>query len=442
MKILHLPASYLPWTVGGKEVYCHTLCQELTALGVENIVAIHQNAAESPGRHRHGGVPVYVLPPLPGESRRRAAYTKIYDALPGFEALLDEVRPDAVHFHDQSGGASLSHLRAVKARGIAAVATYHSPGQTCPQSSLLRWGRIPCDGEVRLGRCTSCRLNFSGVPRPLSDAAALAEWPGVNPWSESAVARVLTSRTMTRLFRASLQEFIERIDAIVVLAEWARGVWRINGAPEEKLHLVRTGGQSAYAGPRGPHYPERTPLRVACLGRCTWIKGFHVLVEAIKRLPADAPLEVHFLGPYWDGEYGRGLLRRIDGDQRFRPPRIVPNADLLPVLAEMDVAVLPSLWLETGPLTMFDAFAAGVPVVGSRLGGIAEVVREGIDGLLFAPGDAEGLGNRLTELLGKPSLLAALRGNVRPARTMRQSAEEMRALYARARMEPSFSSDP
>ena len=428
MKILHLPVSSLPWTVGGKEVYCHTLCRELSALGVENAVAIHQNATEPLGRHLHEGVPVYVLPPLPGAGSRRAAYTKTYDALPGFEELLDEIRPDAVHFHDQSGGASLSHLRVVKARGLRAVVTYHSPGQTCPQSSLLRWGRIPCDGEVRLGRCTSCRLNFSGVPRLWSDVAALAEWPGVDPWSDAAVARVLTGRTMTRLFRAALREFIEKIDAIVILAEWSRGVWRINGAPDEKLHLVRTGGSPAYAGPRGPHGPERRPMRIACLGRCTWIKGFHVLVEAVKQLPEDAPVEVHFLGPYWESEYGEGLRRRIEGDRRFLPPRLVPNADLLPVLAGMDAVVVPSLWLETGPLTMFDAFAAGVPVVGSRLGGIAEVVREGVDGLLFEA-NAAALARCLQRLLGEENLLPGLRQGVRARRTMQDVASEMLVVY-------------
>ena len=419
--------------VGGKEVYCHTLCRGLAKRGVENVVAIHQNPgdrAEPLGQHFHEGVPVYVLPPLPEAASRRAAYTKTFDALPGFDALLDDIRPDAVHFHDQSGGASLSHLRAVKARGLPAVLTYHSPGQTCPQSSLLRWGRIPCDGKVRLGRCTSCRLNFSGVPRGLSDLAALAEWPGVNPWSESPLARVLTARTMTRLYRESLREFMERIDAIVILAEWARDAWRINGASAQKIRLVRTGGHSAYTGSPGLHYPERQPLQIACVGRCTWIKGFHVLIEAIRRLPVDAPVEVHFLGPGWESDYGQQLLRRIAGDRRFLPPRLVPNADLLPVLAGMDLVAIPSLWLETGPLTMFDAFAAGVPVVGSRLGGIAEVVREGVDGLLFAPGSDGELAQALTRFLVEPLELERLRDAVKPPRTMgKDVATEMLALY-------------
>lgn len=432
MKVLHLPTSYLPWSVGGKEVYCQTLCRALAEEGASSEVAIHKNPGEKTeplGRHEHEGVPVHVLPPLPDAGSRQAAYTKTHASLPDFDALLAAVRPDVVHFHDQSGGASLSHLRLVQARGIPTVLTFHSPGQTCPQSSLLRWGCVPCDGEVRLGRCTACRLNFSCVPRPACDVAALAEWPGVDLWSESPVARVLTARTMTRLFRESLREFIARIDAIVVLAEWSRGVWQINGAPDEKLHLVRTGGLAAYTGPRTRTYQAGERLRVACIGRCTWIKGFHVLVEAVKGMPVDAPVEVHFLGPYWGSDYGRDLQRRIANDSRFLLPRLVPHTEMLLTLAEMDVVVIPSLWLETGPLTLFDAFAAGVPVLGSRRGGIVEVVREGIDSLLFEADNAGELAGNLRRLLREPSLLSELRAAVQPPRTMHDVAKEMRPLY-------------
>jgi glycosyltransferase involved in cell wall biosynthesis len=282
---------------------------------------------------------------------------------------------------------------------------------------------------VQLQRCTTCRLSASGVLRPLSDAVALAEWPGLNPWSESPLARVMTARKMTRLFRDSLRQFIEMADAIVILAEWSREVWLRNGAPKEKIHLIRTGGRSAYAPKSGPMFPERKPLRIACVGRCTQIKGFHLLVEAVKQLPADVAIEVHFLGPYWDGDYGQRLAKRMADDGRFMTPRLVPNAELLPVLAEMDIVAIPSLWMETGPLTLFDAFAAGVPVIGSRLGGLREVVRDGTDGILFDVGDVAELAQAIGDLYAHPSHLQELRANVRQSRTFCEIAQETVLLY-------------
>ena len=82
-------------------------------------------------------------------------------------------------------------------------------------------------------------------------------------------------------------------------------------------------------------------------------------------------------------EYGRELQHQLENDHRFEVKYNLPNDQLLKVLSGFDLCVVPSLWLETGPLVVLESFAAGVPVLGSRLGGIAELVRDGVDGLLF-----------------------------------------------------------
>ncbi|HXC02558.1 MAG TPA: glycosyltransferase [Opitutaceae bacterium] len=443
MKILHLPVAYLPWITGGREVYCHSLCRALAPHGIECVVAIHQNphVGEPLGWHEHEGIPVAVLPPLPELNSRKSFYTREFQELPGFEALLADVQPDLVHFHDQSGGASLSHLKRVKALGLPAVVTYHSPGQTCLQSALLREGRIPCDGKVDASRCTSCRLMATGMPRIASHILAAIEWPGINPWSESRVARVLSARTMTRTFQDSLHAFMRLSDAIVVLAAWSRDVWLLNQCPPEKLRLVRTGRpRAADAMPTAPRYPQRPTLRIGCIGRCDPIKGFNFLIDAIKSLP-DLPLEVHFLGPYWDQAYGDELKRKISSDRRFLPPRLVPNAELVAVLADLDVVVIPSIWPETGPLVLFEAYAAGVPVVASRLGGPAELVRDGVDGRLFAPGDAMALAKIIAEFSSHPASLENLRKGIRQEgarfrRTFDEVAKEMASIYSELLKQP------
>ena len=87
--------------------------------------------------------------------------------------------------------------------------------------------------------------------------------------------------------------------------------------------------------------------------------------------------------------------------------------------------------LETGPLVVLEAFAAGVPVLGSDLGGIAELVRAGTDGVLAAPGSLAAWRDALARLAGDPAEVARLRAGVRPPRTMAAAAAEMEALYRR-----------
>ena len=118
-----------------------------------------------------------------------------------------------------------------------------------------------------------------------------------------------------------------------------------------------------------------------------------------------------------------------DSRVRFLPP-VAPGA-VIATLAGYDVTLVPSLWLETGPLVVYESFAAGVPVIGSDLGGIPEIVRDGVDGMLVRPGDVAAWGAALATVVRDRGRLDALRANVRPPRTMADAAREMAELYGR-----------
>ena len=99
-------------------------------------------------------------------------------------------------------------------------------------------------------------------------------------------------------------------------------------------------------------------------------------------------------------------------------------------LSRVDVLVLPSVWLENSPLVIKEAFAAGVPVVTSDLGGMAEQVRPEIDGLVFEPGNADALASQLRRLQTEPGLLERLGAGIRPPMTIEQDAAALRCLYS------------
>jgi glycosyltransferase involved in cell wall biosynthesis len=98
-------------------------------------------------------------------------------------------------------------------------------------------------------------------------------------------------------------------------------------------------------------------------------------------------------------------------------------------MSSFDLIAVPSRWLETGPLVVLEAFAAGVPVLGSDLGGIAESVRNGVDGALVRPGDIDAWSEVISRFAADRRLVAALRQNVRPPRTIDEVAREMSEVY-------------
>ena len=91
---------------------------------------------------------------------------------------------------------------------------------------------------------------------------------------------------------------------------------------------------------------------------------------------------------------------------------------------------VPSQWLETGPIVVLEAFAAGIPVAGSNLGGIPELVEHGVNGLLIDPASPANWAAALRSLSQDPDLLATLRSRIRPPRTMRDAAAELNAIYS------------
>jgi glycosyltransferase involved in cell wall biosynthesis len=99
------------------------------------------------------------------------------------------------------------------------------------------------------------------------------------------------------------------------------------------------------------------------------------------------------------------------------------------VLSGMDVLVVPSRWYENGPGVIFEAFAAGIPVVATNLGGMSEFVRHERDGLLFGLEDHGGLARQLRRLVEEPGLLERLRAGIEPVKTVQENVDELEVMY-------------
>src|SRR5690606_31644974 len=130
------------------------------------------------------------------------------------------------------------------------------------------------------------------------------------------------------------------------------------------------------------------PLRAAFVGSILPHKGVHVLARALQLLP---PGSVHCVALGDVHPDYRAVLQRIDAGTALALTGPYRQEDLPRLLALVDVVVVPSVWDDCAPLVVAEALAARAPVVGSRIGGIPDFVRDGENGLLFAPGDATDL---------------------------------------------------
>ena len=171
-------------------------------------------------------------------------------------------------------------------------------------------------------------------------------------------------------------------------------------------------------------------LRIGFIGSLARWKGAHVLVDAVRRLPPAIDVDVQIFGdPGVYPDYANGLVERAAGDARIRFCGSFPNSRIGEVLSTFDVFVVPSLWYENTPLVIYSSQAAGCPVLASDLGGMSEVIREGLDGLLFPPGDSMALAAHLERLWHDRDLVAVLADNAPSPKSIAVYVDELTIAY-------------
>ena len=435
MKVLHLSYSAPPDPPGGTEVYVADLSRELAKRGVTSVIAAPGAADQS---FEAGDLSVRRF-----AFSGRAAIEDVYGsgdvlAAEAFDRLLAQERPDVVQQHALTPACSVEVARRVKRRRIPLVFTYHTPTVSCARGTLLRWGREACDGRLDAAVCSRCLLESHGIP-PLMGRMVSAIGSAVASGLEAAGAAggALTALRLPRLIatqQEAIREFFDLADVIVAPTGWVRELLVENGVPADRITMSRHGVTPRTARPRFRIVGATAPLRLVHLGRMDPTKGTRLLLLALRDC-SDAPLELDIYG-VGQGTSGRAMLddlqtfSRDDRRVRFLPP--VPHDEVIETLASYDAVVVPSQLMETGPLVVLEAFAAGVPVIGSDLGGIAAHVRRGVDGLLVNPFDAPSAWARvLDDCSRSPEMIRELAPAVRVPRTTGAVADDMIVLYQR-----------
>jgi glycosyltransferase involved in cell wall biosynthesis len=313
------------------------------------------------------------------------------------------------------------------------VVEAHTPTVSCLRGTIMmRWGVEPCDGVMDASVCTGCTLHGKGVPRLAAQTLAHLRFP--LPASRFRVATALRMRSLVELRHVVTRSLFDEVDHIIAVCRWVKDVLIRNGVPGQEITLCRQGvvekSEVESWKPRGERTQSASPLRIAFFGRLDPTKGVHVLIRAVRFLPS-ARIALDIFGIAQGRKRYEQTLRAIaKGDNRiqFRAP--VPADRVVTTLRNYDLLAVPSQWLETGPLVVLEAFAAGIPVVGSRLGGISELVVDEINGILVEPNSVPAWAAALDKISREPALLNKLRAQIRPPRTMSKVAEEMANLYS------------
>ncbi|HEX5146555.1 MAG TPA: glycosyltransferase, partial [Conexibacter sp.] len=319
-----------------------------------------------------------------------------------FAAALDRLAPDVVHFHNLHNlGAALIDQTA--ARGVPSWFTTHNYWLICPRAYLMTADGTICAGPGDGRRCATC----TGSRRPDANARRLAE---VRARVSRGVTGVLAVSDAVRRTLLGAGYPAELVDVVRQGMPHDMELW-------ERLGRARRPGRAAGDG---------GPLTVAFLGSAYPHKGPQLLVEAAQQVGADVRVRIHGEVP----DAFAPTLRALDARGVCSLEGAFATGELERVLAGVDVAVLPSMWWDCAPLAAAECLAARVPLVVPRLGGLAEAVRDGVDGLVVDPLDARALAAALDRLAREPGLLERLQTGIQAPRAFADYVDELERCYA------------
>lgn len=415
VRVLHLVHNHPSLHPGGTEIFARELFHELrrdpdsTHLFIAAVDDLHRKPHPGTRFQSAGAGPDELLLWAGHFDRFQLNQTDTEGTLFELGEMAESFRPDVVHFHHllRIGANAVPFLRRV-CPDARFVLTLHDYYALCHRDGVLlrHPGNERCDGPTP-NACNGC-------------------FPEISP------ARFRVRELMLKAHLAGFDRFVAPSRFLIDrYREW--------GLPADRLTLIANGrdwAEPAAARPGGPEGRNR----FAILGNLSPYKGTTVALAAARRLAERAvpfTLDVHGAALYQtdafstavaDGVRALGPLAHLHGSYR---PEDVPA-----ILAAADWVVVPSIWWENAPLVIDEAMHHGRPVICAGIGGMAERVRNGIDGLHFRTGDALSLADTMARAATEHGLWDRLAGAIRPSRTIAAAAADHAALYRELLQQP------
>lgn len=356
MKILIAHKFY--YRRGGDSVYAMELEQLLTRHGHE--VAVFsmdypRNIGTLWSRYFPGNMRIWMAATRPfGSQEVRRKFSK----------LLDDFRPDVVHLNNIHTQLSPVIAELAHERGVRVVWTVHDYKLLCPRYDCLRGGKKVCE------------LCFGGDKRP-----CLAHKCMKGSWAASWIGYREALKWNRNRLEACTDMFI--CPSRFMAEKMAKG-----GFNRDKLKVLHNFIDVEKC--RKSDY--RKDDYYCYVGRLSHEKGVGTLIEAASRLPYK--LKIIGEGPLL--EHLKMKNKQLNGNAEFLGFK--QWDEIKDIVGRAKFTVTPSEWYENNPLSVIEALCLGTPVLGARIGGIPELIDDGVNGMTFTSGDADDLKDKIRRM--------------------------------------------
>jgi glycosyltransferase involved in cell wall biosynthesis len=353
------------------------------------------------------------------------------------DRVLNEEKPDLVHIHDPRLF-TVSIVDIIKKRNIPVLKTIHNYFDLCPQGELLYKGKTICSDYHEGNSCRECLASLpeeSFMKERLSDTLRGTFIHPVLKKTWRLLKRAPDGSDGRRpeplhfppdSYKKRREYCIERLKMLDTVHCYSRRSAEIlteHGVDEKRISLIPISSDSIDRIRPKPSRPDSYPVVFGYLTGESYLKGYELILEAFSGL---------------DQSKAKLIAYGFDKPEQFRKRYGHLNAEfhkayhpdrLNEVLSSIDVGLVPSIWEEVFGIVGIEFLSAGVPVIGSNVGGIPEWLIDGECGFLVRMADSQDLSSKMARFVNRPGLISEFQKKIKPWKTMDEHAEEMLDLY-------------
>lgn len=371
-----------------------------------------------------------------------------------FADFIARWQPDVVHANSLEG-LSIGCLDACRAAGARVAFSLHNYHTICPQVYLMHAKREVCLDSQNGHRCATC-LDGATPMQPTAPAVPVSnsddvrtrlDAPSPDPRDPLPVDRPSApivnlpiadppSEQPPNAFgrrRHAMIDMLNRCDRVLAVSRFVADKFAAMGVDRDRLDTQHIGVEIVdrlRAQPLPKQDVNIGPLRLVFVGFHNRAKGLPVLLDALDSLDTSTLGELHVSIHAKGADAIEYRIRRLES----RLARLTLSfgyepADLPHLLGAADVGVVPSVWWDNGPQTVMEMLACGLPVIGSAVGGVPDFIEHERTGLLVEGNNHHQLAAAIARVAGDRELLAAMRANITPPKSMAEHADEIESLY-------------
>lgn len=459
-KILMVVLCFLPESIGGSEIYTYHLSQELARRGYDVVVlAGLQDLTIERYKVIHTTFEgLRVIKVVNSFYYTRTFKDFFIDETIGgiFRDIVEREKPDIIHFqHLPFLSGNLPEI--ADGLNVPSVFTIHDYWYMCFRSQLIRPRLGPCPGPKGGIYCASCHdpiipnpsvtPKFGFLSRLLRSrlVAKLNPKERLSPEMIQKIKSILYKHPATEEMgeaapdQGVIKEHVFRHEFFRRQFEFPRFV--LSPSYHLKKRYENEGYREILHVPLGFYEAEevRTPpfegtLKIAYLGNIVPFKGALVLLRETMRLRKMDSVELHIHGRpvnelYFDEV--KQCVQHFPSGKAFLHGAYRSDKEMRDILSKVHLVVFPSLWEENYPLVVRETLLHGVPVIGSKLGGVPEAIEDGVNGFLFDPYREGDLAEKIGPILDNPSILDRITEGARHSHieTMEHHIEKINRMY-------------